>query len=1742
MFELAGYTIAEIIYKSSKSTIYKAFENSSRKSVLIKLSNNEYPSSEELVDIKRELIITGKNYGNKVIKIHDSINYKNTIAIVLEDFGAKPLAVYLKSKKLDLKKKVFIALNIADALVQIHKQGVIHKDINPSNIVWNDETDEIKVIDFGISTELTTTNIFNTRVYEGTCHYIAPEQTGKVNRPVDFRSDLYSLGVTLYELFTGTPPFNGDELEIIHSHIAKIPAKPSTVYNEIPSIISDIIMKLLSKNAEDRYQTAAGLRYDLKYFLDNFYSREKIIGFKIAQKDISNRFEIPQKLYGRDNDRTKLMEMITGTDTNSMRMLLISGYSGVGKTALIQEISQDIICNGGRFISGRFEQFERSSPYSALKTALGMLVKNIVLEARNYDTWKKCLEDVLGANAAILIEFLPELEQILGKQSDICKMEPIEERNRFHLVISSFLRIFTQKEHQVLLFLDDLQWSDLSSIDLLEYLLTSPAMKNLIIIGSYRDNEVRDGSPLISMVERVKKSYGSSDSVYHHNLEPLSEPSVNQLIADILKTKPAETSLLTNFIYQKTKGNPFFTCQLLRSLYENQLFRFSEEHSTWEWDIDEIKNVQISDNVVDFLIQNLKSLPSETLTVLKLASCIGNHFDTTIIYKICTDVKIIPDALRIAIKKEYVVPVDNNYNLLDMKENDYLKSDIQIIFRFSHNRIQQAAYSLVSDKDRALLHYKIGNILLNVCETGKTTEGNFFEITNHLNIGKSNIVDISERLKLLDLNIRAGKKAKRNLAYDIAKSYFTLSKNVLSDNEWRSFPDKLFNISLEFVECCYLSSDMENILSLCDAAFSLASTTIEKAAVYELKAKILDHMGDKREIVLNEINKGLKLFAIELPENPVTIDAHIGSGIGKMQSYLAHSTIENFVNLPIMHDPEKIIMMRLLFQAGPLAFELYPPLNTVIQLIMFDTAVQYGTVEVSCKNLAECGITLGPVLGDYDLAYRFNKAAFALIDKYKSDALKASTYFIFGCFISHWTKHYSEGLEYFDLSIKYGIETGDIMHAFWSTVYKVDHLFFIGKNLEDYKQDLEKAEKLLISYKAMFLLPFIFLIKHVIGQFQSAYNSEMENYILGQIKNESNMTVAFKFGHFNTVINYILGNYESSFKWIEFTEPYIQGGTGLFSMADYTMFCALCYIKMYEKEPDDRKVELLKKIDQKIDILEKWSVSCPENFAHKYFIVAAERARAVHDTLEIITGLYKKSLDTINSGEFISCRAVINELIGEFWLSRSEETIGKTFIKEAMYYYNYWGAYSKLALLEKRYPNFSSDVNNAGDLKQTRHAANFDTTRQTSNHSSTLHLDLKSILKSTQAISGEIKFDKLLKVLMSTIIENAGAQNGCVILKNVHDKKFYVEAVKCRDAEDIRITNSHPITESTDFCSDIVEYVKRNREIIVISNATKNYYYQNNDYIKTMNVLSILCLPILYQNDLKGIIYLENNLSENVFDSQRVEIIEILSSQIAISVEKAQLYEKLEEKVNERTRQLALANSELKELSHHDPLTKLYNRRYLYEHISNISENFIKSKMGLFFNGQKRDLQIDNKVIGLFLLDIDHFKKVNDTYGHAAGDEVLIRITEVLKSLVRSDDFIVRWGGEEFLIVLNSTSIDYLEQFSKKVLNAVNETSIELPDNILIHKTCSIGCAYLPFDINYSDILTFEQTINICDYALYQAKEHGRNCSVHINLAKREYDKVDELKDYLTTLTKTSAINNDCINVTFVRGLIGNHG
>lgn len=893
MINLPEYEIKDQIFKGNKSTIFRGVRNSDGISIIIKVLANEYPTIKELASFRREYEIATRLTGNKIINVYNLKNYSNSLAIIMEDFGGKSLADLLILNKFSLEKKLSLAVDITDALMQIHRQNIIHKDINPSNIVWNMDTNQLKVIDFGISSDLSIEKHQNLCALDGTLLYVSPEQTGKVNRIIDYRSDLYSLGVTLYEIFTEKLPFTGDDAEIIYGHIAKIPEEPKKVNHQIPSAISDIIMKLMAKNAEDRYQSLLGLKDDLVYCLENFKISGRIINFEIAQKDISRRFQIPQKLYGREKELDKLIQIFEALQTSEVKLLLVSGYSGIGKTSIIREMYQIIINKGGYFISGKFNKLEGNNPYSAIIAAFRDLLKNLILEYKNIEVWKKKLLDTLGSNGKIIVELIPELKQIIGDQPEIPKLSPTEEKNRFQMVFRDFIKAFATKEHPLVIFLDDLQWSDFSTTDFLKYLLTSMELNNLLIIGAFRDNEVKQGHHFLLMLDEVKNALGNSNYVNQIFLEPLQEHTVNQMVSDTLKRHHTDTVLLSSYIYRKTKGNPFFINQLLNLLYQKGVFYFNEDTLQWDWKRDEIAEIQVSDNVVGFLIATLNLLPQDSLEVIKWASCIGNSFDLKTLYLISNETANIADALWILIENEFIIPLNNNYRLLHMPKEEFIQFNMEIRFRFSHDRIQQAAYLLISDDDKLLIHQEIGKLLLHLYTDQNNLDDNIFEVINHLNIAKDLIEKKDERIELMELHYSAGKKAKANTAYDIANNFFKISKTLLTEEEWTECPGKLFELSYEFAESNFLAGNLEEAIGLCNDLFEVTTDNIEKARVYSLKAKILEFQGEKKVTVIEEIRKGLSLLDVDLPTDAAEIDRKLGEGIGKMVEWVG--SVNNFV-------------------------------------------------------------------------------------------------------------------------------------------------------------------------------------------------------------------------------------------------------------------------------------------------------------------------------------------------------------------------------------------------------------------------------------------------------------------------------------------------------------------------------------------------------------------------------------------------------------------------------------------------------------------------------------------------------------------------------------------------------------------------------------------------------------------------------------------------------------------------------
>ncbi len=1726
MLQLDGYKIYEELSKNRNSTIYRGVRESDSAPVIVKLLNREYPSSEELADFTREYELMERLACDGIVKAYAMVKTQNSLAIIMEDIGGEAVSRILKTVKLTYAEKLSLAILMTRALIQLHKMNIIHKDINPTNFIWNMETNRLVIIDLGISAEIPRESLqsANPDVLEGTLDYISPEQTGRTNRPVDYRTDLYSLGITFYEVFTGRLPFTGDDdLDIVYSHIAKPPVPPVEIDGHMPEIISRIILKLISKAPEERYQSAVGLLRDLEYCRQNLNSGMGAdLFFSPGRGDVLGRFEIPKKLYGREAEIGILLDGFERVAEGGTELLLVSGYSGIGKSTLINEIRKPITGRKGYFVSGKFNQYERHVPYYGFARALKSLVRQLLSEPQqSLDEWRRRILEALGISGQIILDLIPELEQITGPQQQLTETGPLEAQNRFQMTFLSFLNVFARAEHPLVIFLDDLQWSDTPTLELIKYILTKGDMKYLLIIGAYRDNEVLEGHPLLQLIEDLGKERRGAYPLFREIfLEPLDFPAANELVAEALHMPQESAEPLTRIVYQKTKGNPFFLSRLLNSLYQQGSFTFVPERGQWVYDLNKVEEAEISDNVIDLLVKGLESLPAGTMDILKLAACIGNRFDLSAVSLISgKSMDSVGRDIWAAMEKELIIPLDNNFRFLSTPGLDTVRSELEMHFCFAHDRIRQAVYSLIPESERKTLQLRIGNEYLRLFRESKREDG-LFDTVNHLNNAGELISARADRLEMMELNFLAGKKAKKSTAFSVAFSYFKTAEAWLSPEEWEGLPDKHFSLLMEQAYSSLLSGELDKAEELCVRLSDKAENKLDRGALSNLKILLYIFQGKLQETI-EEARRALLLFDVILPKSGEEIRHKTEEGISKMKRFLTGVTVEKLVGLPRMRDPEKLMAMQLLAAVIPPAIQVEPEIFTLASLMMLELTLTCGTSPLSCKNFGDCGVIFGSVLSDYETGYNLGRAAYKLALKLKADSQLSPVFFI-STYLSHWRKHYSEGLRFYDLSYQAGLETGDIMHATYAVAHKAHVSVWVGKNLNDCVRETEKSIAFLKKAKAAAPLLLAEIVRYSIRKFQTPPGQEADaeleakgKELLKAIEESHNMVFLGRFLQHNTYVNIILGNMKEAESWSGKADEIIAVLISDFQTPDHYLFKAMLLVGKYrdsDGEERDKLRETLYVIQEK---LKYWAENCPENYAHKYYLLSAEIAVAENGTLDKISELFGKAFDSIGKDDFVQFRALCSERCAIFWFNRGNETIGKAYIKEAHYYYQQWGAYRKVLLLESLYSHcfMSDDANVSGtripSLAQT--------------HTS---IDMLSVLKFTQAISREIKIERLLTILIKTMIANAGAQRGCLMLRNDDDGQFYIEAAQDSDSELPRVMHSLPLPEGRELCQEIAQYVMRTGETVVIGDAETDINWNNNPYVKNNRIKSVLCMPVFYQNRIKGAVYLENNLSDNVFTSERLETLKILSSQAAISIENARLYENMEAKVRERTLQLNEANEKLRELSLHDPLTGLYNRRYVYDFACEKAAQIIKTRPS------ERQGTANATVIGVFMADIDHFKEVNDTYGHSAGDSVLITLSQILKDMVSAGDLLVRWGGEEFLIILFDRKRGCLREFSERLLKKIRKTTIKVSEGNAISVTCSMGCAEMPMDEDDPCMLNLEDMINISDYALYRAKENGRDCAAHFKLEK-SIGTDEELRKSLKTISKATELNGDYFGIEF---------
>ncbi|MEA5621564.1 AAA family ATPase [Nostoc sp. UHCC 0251] len=1498
---IPGYQVNEQLYSGSRTLVYRGYRETDSLPVVIKLLKNPYPGFSELVQFRNQYTIAKNLNSPLIIQTYSLQAYQNGYALVMEDFGGISLKEWQTRENLpNLRDFLQIAIPLCNALNILYSDRIIHKDIKPANILINPETKQVKLIDFSIASLLPreTQTLMNPNVLEGTLSYISPEQTGRMNRGIDYRTDFYSLGVTFYELLTGELPFqSNDVMELVHCHIAK---QPPLLDNreEIPQVLCDIVIKLMAKNAEDRYQSALGLKFDLENCLIQLQETGKIENFQIAQRDVCDRFIIPDKLYGRETEVETLLQAFERVSLGATEMMLVAGFSGIGKTAVVNEVHKPIVRQRGYFIKGKFDQFQRNIPLSALVQAFRDLIEQLLTESNTQiQQWKSKILKAVGENGQVIIEVIPELEKIIGQQPTPPELSGNAAQIRFNLIFQKFTQVFTSVEHPLVMFLDDLQWADSTSLKLIQLLMTDAG--HLLLIGAYRDNEVQTAHPLMLTLSEIEKTLLTINTI---TLAPLSQIEVNQLVADTLKCSENLALPLSRLVFQKTQGNPFFATQFIKALHQDKLIQFNFESACWECDIAQVNQQSVTDDVVTFMAFQLQRLPQSTQNILQLAACIGNQFDlaTLAIVSESSEIETAADLWK-ALEEGLLLTTGDVYKFFQQGEEGSdskpFNSNFQVPnYKFLHDRVQQAAYSLIPESQKQSTHLKLGRLLLNNIPASEQEE-KIFQIVSQLNLGLRLITQEAEREQLAQLNLLAGRKAIAATAYTAAIEYLKLGMELLTADSWRSQYDLTLALYEDTAKAEYLNTNFEQAIKLTDLILQQTTQMLDRIKTYELKVQI--YIAQDQQVKAIETGlKALEQLKISLRSPDV-----------EPENRLAQlPTLTNLANIPEMTNPESLAALRLLISITPPVNHVKPDLFPSVALTMLHLCLEQGHSSLAAFAYGGYSVLLCAVIKDVDPGYQSGRISLKLLEQYHSQEINSKVYMIFGVFICAYKEHGRNTLTFLRESIKCGLDVGDIEHASYSMMAECTNLFLIGETLDVVEERQAKYIDLLLKLKQKHCVDYAQVWRQVtlnlLGRSSHQYYLNGidfdETEMLTHLHNNHNHQSLFSIYVAKTTILYTFGQYEQAVINAEKACEYMGGAFGLLLVVGHNFYYSLSLLANYSSCEDQQECWLNQVVTNQ-KLMHYWAGYAPVNFQHKYDLVEAETARVMGDKLKAME-YYDRAISLAKANGYIQEEALSNELAAKFYLGWGKEKVAQAYMQQAYYCYARWGAKAKVEDLEKRYPQLlqlilQQQQINLNHSETIAFGGASASTRANTTGSTTIFdvLDFTSVLKAAQAISSSLELDQLVASLTRIILENSGAKKAVLVLPQ--EDIWQVRAITFVEHEEIQTILK---TQSLDNCQvipvNIIHYVKNTQQTVVIDNCKTDIPGLIGEYMLQHKPQSVFCTPIINQGQLVGIIYLENKLTQGVFTSDRLSVLNFLCTQAAISLENARLYNHLQER------------------------------------------------------------------------------------------------------------------------------------------------------------------------------------------------------------------------------------------------------
>jgi len=1385
--------------------------------------------------------------------------------LILEDPGGEPLDRLL-GQPIVMETFLRLAIGVGAALSQVHGRGLIHKDIKPANVLVDVETGRVRLTGFGIASRLPREHQSPEppEVIDGTLAYMAPEQTGRMNRSVDSRSDLYALGVTFYEMLTGTLPFTAaDPIEWVHCHIARQPMSPSERVADIPEPLAAIVMKLLAKTAEERYQTAAGVEVDLRRCLAEWESRGRIDPFPLGVHDQSDRLLIPEKLYGRELETTRLLAAFDRVVSDGTPgLVLVSGYSGIGKSSFVNELHKVLVPSRGLFASGKFDQYKRDIPYATLAQAFRSLVRQILgMSEAEASRWRDALREALGPNGQLIVNLVPELELLIGEQPPVADLPPQDAQNRFQTVVRRFLGVFAREEHPLALFLDDLQWLDTATLDLLEQLVTHAEVRHLLLVAAYRDSEIGPAHPLRRTLEAIRTAGARVQEIV---LAPLGLDQVGRLVADALHCVPERARPLAELVHEKTGGNPFFVIQFLTSLNEDGLLAFDLVASAWQWDIDRIRARSYTDNVVDLMVGKLKRFSTTTQEALQQLACLGNVAEIAPLALVRGETEeMVHAALWKAVHDGLVLRQDGAY-------------------KFLHDRIQQAAYSMIPEERRAEAHLRIGRVLL-ASMTADELSVHLFDVASQFSRGAARLVRRSEKAQAATIALRAGRKAKAAAAFASARSYFAVGTTLLDERHWADHYELAFSVRLERAECEFLSGNIDTAEQLIVELLERGASRVDQAAAHHLKI-LLHVLRSENPKALDTALTGLRLFGVDFPAHPTweQVQAEY-EAVGRA---LDGRPIESLVDLPLMSDPDLQAAMRLLSVLTAPTYSTDFHLYCLHLCRMVNISMQHGICGASAHACVYFGFVLCAVFHRYSEGYRFAKLASDLVEKHDFVAHRARVRYGMGI-VATWTQPIETSIDCNRMAFRIATETGDLATACYSMYQSVICLLLRNDPLDavwrESERNLEFARNARFRDVADVIVSqqrFIAAMQGRTGAISTFSDAQFDEAAFeAQLTDGRMTTMICWYWIVKLKARFLSGDYAEALASADRAKALLWASAAQIHLLDYFYYGALTVAALYDDASADAQTAWRDLLRVHCERLREWADSYPPTFGDKHALVSAEIARLEGRALDA-ESLYETAIRAARDHGFVQNEGLAHEVAARFYTARGFETIAHAYQRNARDCYLRWGALGKVRQIEQFHPYLREKPSLASPTVTFG--------------APVAQLDLATVLKASQAVSSEIELSKLSETLIRIAIEHAGADRGLLMLFRGDTLEIEAEARLDRKAVVITLRR-RPVTPAA-LPETVLHTAIRTQQSVILDDAWAQTPFSGDEYVRGRHARSVLCLPLLKQAKLIGVLYLENTLASHVFTQARISVLELLASQAAISLENARLYNDLQER------------------------------------------------------------------------------------------------------------------------------------------------------------------------------------------------------------------------------------------------------